>query len=596
MLGNLKNLSLFWQEVKRRNVVRRNTVYAATAFVILELVDIITDPFGLPAWTLKLVVVLLSVGFIVSLIVSWNYDISPEGVLEKTKPAHKAKNEALPITSAGWKIATVVSFLIIIGLIVLNILPSNSQSQNLEELEISIAVLPFVNMSDDEKNVHLGGAFTDEIIMELQKIKAFDRVLSSTSTMQYSENRPTIPEIAEKLNVSYIIEGSIQRHEEEVRIRVQVIRAKQEDHIWADEYNARWDDIFSIQDEIAFKVANELKTVLSSEEIEQIDKQPTDNSEAYDMYLKGRYFWNKRTEKDTKDAIEYFSDAISKDKNYALAYAGLADAYVILAIYEWYLPQQESYMKAKKIASEALKIDPTLAEAYTSLALVKLHHEWDWDGASNDFKRAIQLYPDYETAHHWYSLYLTAVGRHDESIREAKQAQELNPYSPIIVRNVGRRLYFAHKYEQAFEESLNALNLAPDFFPTHWTLGLLYLQKGMFPEAISSLQNAVRYSGDNLYVKSLLGYVYGATGNQGKAQEILNGLLEAAKQAYVPAIAFVNVYIGLGDNDKAILWLEKAYEERSAKLIDLNVNPIFDPLRSDPRFKELVSRMNFPDF
>jgi TolB-like protein/Tfp pilus assembly protein PilF len=589
-------ISRFWQELKRRNVVRRNTVYAATAFVILELVSILIEPFGLPDWTLKLVVLLLSVGFVVSLLLSWFYDFNPEGELEKALPVQLVKMEDNPVSSSTWKIASYISFVVIIGLITFNFVSGNNRSEKIAILEKSIAVLPFENMSDDENNAHLGGAFTDEIIMELQKIKAFDRVLSRTSTMQYDENRPTIPEIAEKLNVNYIIEGSIQRHEEEVRIRVQVIRANQEDHIWAGEYNGKWKDIFSIQDEIAYKVANELKTVLSEEEIEQIDQQQTDNPDAYDMYLKGRYFWNKRTENGTKDAIEYFSKAIELDTNYALAYAGLADAYIILAIYDWYLPYQESYLKAKEIALNALEIDPTLAEAYTSLALVKFYYEWDWSGASINFKRAIELNPDHETAHHWYSMYLTVVGKHDDAIAEAKHARELNPFSPIIVRNVGRRLYFARKYDQASEESLKALTITPDFFPTYWTLGLIYLQKGMFSEAILEMQRAVEYSGDSFLIKSILGYVYGVTGNQAKAQVILNSLLEKSKEGTVPSIAFAYIYIGLGDNDNAINWLEKAYDERSSKLVYLNASPIFDPLRSEPRFLDLVDQMNFPDY
>ena len=586
----------FWKELKRRNVVRRNAVYAGTAFVILELVSIVQEPFGLPEWTVKLVVVVLIISFIVSLILSWFYDINPEGELEKTKPVHMVKNEDKRVSSSTWKIASYISFVVIVGFILFHFVSSNNRSKKIANLEKSIAVLPFENMSDDDSNAHLGAAFTDEIIMELQKIKAFDRVLSRTSTMQYGENRPTIPEIAEKLNVNYIIEGSIQRYEEEVRIRVQVIRANQEDHIWADEYDGKWKNIFSIQDEIAYKVANELKAVLSKEEIEKIDKQPTDNPEAYDLYLKGRYFWNRRTEKDTKDAIEYFSDAIAKDTNYALAYAGLADAYIVLAMYEWHLPPQVSYLKAKEIALEALKIDSTIAEAYTSLALVKLHYEWDWNGASEDFKRAIELNSDYETAHHWYSLYLSAVGLHDEAIAEAKYAREINPFSPIIIRNVGRRLYLARRYDQASEESLKALIITPDFFPTYWTLGLTYLQKEMFSEAILEMQKAVEYSGNSYFIKSLLGYIYGATGNQTKAQMILNDLLEISKEENVPPIAFANIYIGLGDHDNAINWLEKAYEERSSKLIDLNISPIFDPLRSDSRFQDLVDRMNFPDY
>jgi TolB-like protein len=286
-------ITQFWQELKRRKVVRRNMVYAASGFVILELVSIIADPLGLPEGTLRFVFFILCIGFVISIILSWYYDFTPDG-LEKIKSSNEFEEAPVekPSQLIAWKIATYISAVIIVGFIIFYLAVRPNRADYLIDLEKSIAVLPFENMSVDEEYSHMGDAITDEIILELQKIKEFDRVLSRSSTMQYKDNRPTIPEMAEKLGVNYIIEGSIQRHKEDVSIRVQVIRAEHEDHVWADEYDGKWEDIFSIQDEMALKVANELKTVLSPEEIEQIDKQPTDNPEAYDLYLKGRYFWN----------------------------------------------------------------------------------------------------------------------------------------------------------------------------------------------------------------------------------------------------------------------------------------------------------------
>ena len=564
-------ITQFWQELKRRKVVRRNMVYAATGFVIFEFVSNLAVPFGLPDWTLKLVFIILCIGFVFSIILSWFYDITPDG-LERLKFIKQAKDvpPEKPSRLIAWKIATYISAVIIVGFIIFNIAIGPNRPEYLADLEKSIAVLPFENMSVDEEYSHMGDAITDEIILELQKIKEFDRVLSRTSTMQYKDNRPTIPEIADKLGVNYIIEGSIQRHKEDVSIRVQVIRAAHEDHVWADEYNGKWEDIFSIQDEMAFKVANELRTVLSPEEIEQIDKQPTDNIEAYDLYLRGRYFWNKRTKEDLNKSIEFFEQAIEKDTNYALAYAGLADTYVLLAFYEWYLPQQEAYLKGKEFALEALEIDNTLAEAYASLGFVKLFHEWDWNGALKDFKRAVQLNPDYETAHYWYAAYLSAAGQHDEAIAEVKRAQYLDPFSPTINWVASYLLFYARRYDQAIEESLKSLNISPDLPQIHEFLGLSYLQKGMFAEAILAMQKAVRYSGDDLKRKP---YDLKTKAHSGiclmvrqsikpTAQEILNGLIETSKEEYVPSIAFAHIYIGLGDNDNAISWLEKAYEEQ----------------------------------
>lgn len=308
----------------------------------------------------------MCIGLIVSIILSWIYDIKPEGGLEKTKPANKAEAEDIPVRSNSWKIASYTSFVIIVALIIINIVSANSRSREISILEKSIAVLPFDNMSLNEEYGHLGDAFTDEIILELQKIEEFERVLSRSSTLQYKNDRPTIPEMAEKLGVNYIIEGSIQRHKEDVSIRVQVIRAKNEDHIWANEYNGKWEDIFSIQDKIALKIANELKTVLSPEEIEQIEKQPTVNPEAYNLYLKGRNYWHQRTEEDLKQSIFYFNQAIELDSNYALAYAGLADSYFIMAWWGWY-PLKDGYSQAKELAQKALSINPDIAEAHATL-------------------------------------------------------------------------------------------------------------------------------------------------------------------------------------------------------------------------------------
>jgi len=484
--------------------------------------------------------------------------------------------------------------IIVVALFVFNIIGGDKR---INELEKSIAVLPFDNLSSDEEQAWFSEGITDVIINQLSKISDL-RVLSRTSTLKYKEEKKSISEIGEELGVNFLIEGTVQRQENQMMISVQLIQVINEDHLWSELYDREWQDIFITQKEIAQLIAAELKVVLSPDEAEQIDKQPTDNPEAYNLYLKGRYFWNKRTEDGIKEAIEYFNAAIEKDTNYALAYAGLADCHNMILSYEYGSSKDGMYnifQKGKNAAIKALKIDSTLAEAYTSLAYVKLLYEWNWNGALKDLERAIQLNPDYGTAHQWYANCLTVFKRHDEAIAEAKRARELDPFSPIINRNVGRRLYFARQYDQAIEESLRALNINPYFFPTHWTLGLTYLQKGMFSEAILEMQKAVRYSEDNIYIQALLGYVYGATGNYSQAKAILNGLIETSNEVYVPSISYSIIYIGLGDNDNAFSWLEKAYEERSGDLIYLTTNPIYDPLRLDQRFIGLVKKMGFEE-
>ena len=377
MTDTPNKLSQFWQELKRRNVVRVITIYAGAAFVILELVSIIVEPLKLPEWLLPVVIVLLCIGFIIAIILSWIYDIHPEEGIVKTESAHKAKAEDKPVTTNSWRIASYISFVVIMALILINVIPRSNRDKEFRNLEKSIAVLPFENMSNDEEYSHLGGAFTDEIIMELQKIAAFDRVLSRTSTMQYEENRPTIPEIAAKLNVNYLIEGSIQRHEDDVRIRIQVIRAIEEDHIWAEVYEGKWKDIFSIQAEIAFEVASELEMVLTPQEKQLIEKIPTTNLTAYDFYQRGREeYWRSRLNREYSTALKqaeyFFNKALENDPGYALAYAGLAMVhcskyYTMSRVNEQYSAdfyRSKNLDSMNLLAQKSLVLDDQIADAY----------------------------------------------------------------------------------------------------------------------------------------------------------------------------------------------------------------------------------------
>jgi len=595
MATKANKLSKFWQELKRRKVIRVITIYAAVAFVILQLVEILAPSLRLPEWTMNFILVLLIVGFIITVIVSWIYDIHPEGGIVKTELAHKVKEEGNLKSSKSWKVASYISFVVIIGLIILNIIP---RSNNKKILEKSIAVRPFWNESTEQENESFVNGMTEEIRINLSKIADL-RVVSRGSVEKYRDTQYSTIDIAEELNVIYVLEGTAQRVENQVRIHVQLILAENDDHIWETSYTEEIKEVkqvFDIQSQIAQSVARQINAVITKDEIRMIETIPTYNLEAYDMYLKGRYFWNQRTEKGIKEAIEYFLDAVDKDTSYALAYAGLADSYNMVALYGYISSIdaiQNYFQKGKDAAIKALKIDNTLSEAYTSLASFKLYHEWNWIGALKNFEQAIQLNPEYGTARQWYANCLTVFEQHDEAIAEAKRARELDPFTPIINQNVGRRLYFARNYTESIEESLKALSIIPDYFPTLRTLGLSYMQLGMFSEAISELEKAVEYSRDNHYTKAILGYVYGAAGNQTKSQMILNDLMESLEKEYVPSLFFSFIYIGLSDNENAIIWLEKAYEERSPMLIYLNTNPIYDPLRSEPSFIELEEKMGF---
>ena len=454
----------------------------------------------------------------------------------------------------------------------------------------SIAVLPFIDLSPQKDQEYFCDGMTDEITAKLSRLDEW-KVIPRTSVRQYKDTDKDIKEIGKELNVATVLDGSVRKEEDDIRVTATLINVEDGFQLWSDIYGQKLESVFVIQSEIAEKIVEALEMELSLEEKKQLKRNPTENLESYNLYLKGRWSLNKRTEEGIEEAIKYFKDAVEKDANYALAYVGLADCYWLAADY-MQIPSKETIPRAKAAAIKALEIDETLSEAYTSLAAIKLHHEWDWEGARRDFERAIQLNPNYGTAHQWYANCLTVLERLDESIVEAKRARELDPLSPIINRNVGRRLYLARNYDQAIEESLKALRIAPDFFPIHGTLGLAYLQKAMFLEAIAELQKAVSLSGGNLDTKALLGYAYAISGNQAKAQMILNDFMERSKERHIPSITIAVVYIGLGDNDQAIKWLEKAYEEGSHWLVYLKANPIYDTLRSDPHFKALLKRMN----
>ncbi len=574
----------FWEELKRRRVIRVIPVYAAAAFVILELVDILSDPLRLPDWTLNFVLILLCIGFIISFILSWVYDVTPEGI-QKTKPSKQVASVEVQPASTGWKITSFVSIMIIIAFVVFYILGNKKEYSAISELEKSIAVLPFENMSVGEEYSHLGGAFTDEIILELQKIKEFDRVLSRTSTMQYEDSRPTIPEIAEKLNVNYIIEGSIQRYNENVSIRVQVIRAEHEDHVWADEYDGKWEDIFSIQDEIALKVANELKTVLTLEEIDQIDKKPTENIEAYNLFLKGRFFWHRRTEIELEKSINYFEQAIELDSNYALAYVGLADAYFIMPWYSSY-PSKDAFNKADNFVKKALSINNNIAEAHSTLGALAIYHERNWKLAEEELKQAIKLNPNYYVAHQSYYELLNILGRNEEAEEQINLAIKYNPNFFIILNQRANFYYYEVRYEEAIAEFKKVLEIN---YLLSAMEGILkcYLKQGKDKEVIGQVKAIITKNGSKNFDK-LLDEIYQISGTEGIIYWYIDWLILNKPQRLRNISSF---YAIVGDEQKAIEFLEKCLDSDQLGKLYINSNTDFNILRKNPKFQTMLKEL-----
>ncbi len=585
----------FWQELKRRRVIRVIPVYAAAAFIILELVDIIAEPLGLPDWTLKLVLVLLCIGLVISIILSWIYDFTPDG-FKRTRITGKSRyrEEEKPARILGWKIATYTSIVVIAGLLILNIFGKRERFVSLDTINKTIAVLPFENMSDNNEDAHLGDAITDEIIMQLYKINEFE-VRSRTSVMQYKNSNKSSPEIGEELNVNYLLEGSAQRHGERVRIRVQLIHAPSDDHIWGDVYPGEWKDILDIQINMAKKVAEELNSVLSPKEMKSIEKKPTENTEAYDLYLKGRWFWNKWTDADIEKGIEYFRRAIDMDPDFALAYAGLAEAYNTLSFYGQ-LDPQNTYPIALELALRALEIDNTLSEAHVALAFIKAYYFWDWEGSEDEFREAISLDPNNITAHHLFAYFLVVLARYDEALEEINKALSLDPLNMITNRTLGDFYYHRREYDKAEEQLIKTLEMDSSFNYTHAYLGLVYLQKSLCEKALKELEKEAHLgTGTNDIALAWSGYAHAICGNRKEGYEVVNKLIELNRNKHIPPSYFAWLYFALQDYESGFEYLGKAYEVKDPWLTEIKNNHFYDKVRSDPRFIDLLKKMNLDD-
>jgi len=459
----------------------------------------------------------------------------------------------------------------------------------------SIAVLPFVDMSSQKDQEFFCDGMAEELINALTKIEKL-QVASRTSAFQFKGKAHDIHEIGKKLKVQTVLEGSVRKARNRLRITAQLVNVADGYHLWSEKYDRDMEDIFAIQDEISLAIVDKLKVRLLGEEKDNLVKRYTDNIDAYNLYLKGRYFWSKRTEEGLKKGIEYFKKAIEKDQHYALAYAGLADSYSLLCSYHILLPKG-SIPRAMTAARRAMEIDDALAEAYEALAHLRILYDWNWSEAEQEFKRAIQINSGFATAHQRYSLLLTVMGQLDQAIAQIKQAQELDPLSLIINTDVALISYIARQYDRAIEQCRYVIDMDRNFGVAHFALGLAYEQKGVYQEAIAELQKGIATSGGITVMTGALGHTYAVSGKRDKAQKVLRELKELSKRRYVSPYSIATIYIGLGEKDRAFEWLQKAYEDRSVWLIHLHlkVDPRLDSLRSDPRFTVLLKKMGLEE-
>jgi TolB-like protein/Flp pilus assembly protein TadD len=595
----------FFAELKRRNVYKVAVAYAVVAWLLIQAASIFLPAFDAPPWVMKIFIIVIIFGFPVALIFSWAFEITPEGI--------KLESEIEPNKSiarrTGRKIVAMTIALAVVaaGLFVYQLVRSTAHS-HLEGgapatpgtdglagarpsiSNKSIAVLPFDNLSRDPDNAYFCEGVQDEILTRLAKVADL-KVISRTSTEQFRSKPGNVGDIARQLGVADILEGSVQKADDSVRVNVQLINALTDAHLWADTYDRKLTDIFAIESEIAKTIADTLQTKLSGSEQRAIAARPTESTEAHQLYLKGRFFWNKRTGNDLKKSIDYFEQAIAADPNYALAYAGVADAYVLLPGYSGGNPR-DCYPKAIAAAKKALELDDTLAEARTSLALAIWYYDFDFSQANREFQRAIELNPNYAIAHQQYgNNTLSAIGRFNDAIAEGKRAVELDPLSLVINADLGVDYYYARRYDEAIAQLRKLLEMDPGYYFAYVTLGQALEMKGARDAAIAEYQKA-RALNDDPSVLALLAHAYGLSGNKMEAEKILDQLKALSKARYVSAYSFALAYLGLGNKEQALRWLEQSYQDRAGADVGwIRVDPLLDPLHGDRRFEALAEKI-----
>jgi TolB-like protein/Flp pilus assembly protein TadD len=523
----------------------------------------------------------------------------PEPVTEDppaTDPGHKIQGagSAVGPNRRLWPTGSVIGVLvlvIILGLSILSVWRFRSRAPAPTGIR-SIAVLPLENLSGDASQNYFADGMTDELITDLAQISAL-RVISRTSVMSYKGARKPLPQIARELNVDAVVEGTVLRSGDQVRITAQLIEAATDKHLWSQSYEGELRDTLALQNRVAGAIADQIRINLTPREQAALKNVKVVNPDAYESYLKGRYFWNKRTADGLKVALAYFKQAIDEDPKYAQAYSGLADTYALLGDWQYaVMTPKEAFPKAKAAAIKALELDSTLGEAHNSLAFVLDGFDWDFDSAGKEFQRAIELNPGYATAHHWYAWHLSLLGRFDEAIAEMRKAENLDPLSLIINADFAELLGLAHSYDESIRQSRKTIEMDPNFALAHNQLAQAYLKKHMYDEAVAELQEAVKLSGSSPTCIANLARAYVASGKKNEAVKLLDDLKKRSNPGYSNAAEIAMIYVSLGDRDQAMNWLEKGYDERFNPGVLLR--PGFDPLRSDSRFQNLVHRIGLP--
>ena len=574
-------------EFKRRRVFRALIAYGIAAFAVLQISEPVTHALHLPEWTLTFMVVALGAGFPIVILLAWAFDVSPSGI-ERAAPVRsdrKAGFEGVRLT------------LLLVGIGLLAAAPGvtwhflvRGGAQRLPERasasrKASLAVLPFVNMSRDKEDEYFSDGITEEVINALANVEGL-HVVSRTSAFAFKGKNVSVRTIGEELAVATVLEGSIRREGRAVRITAQLVNTVDGYHLWSQTYDRELQNVFAVEDELARAIAHALRPKLVKASSPLV-RQATASLEAHDLYLRGRHYWNKRTEAGLMKAVDVFQQALDLDPSYALAHVGLADSIGLLIEYGNARPA-DALPKAKAHAQRALELDRELAEAYASLGMISTF-EFDWKKAEQQYRRAIELRPGYATVHHWYSLDLVLLARFEEAQPEAERARQLDPVSLIINNMVGFVFWAKRDYARAIEEFTRTLELDPGFSTARMNLASAYFRSGRYADALAELDKVNEPTADQIASRAL---ILAGSGERGKAVDLLARLEDRSTREYVSPVTLALVRISLGDKEPALALLEKGYAERDFRLRYLKIAPMWDPLRRDPRFQRLLKQVN----
>ena len=575
----------FLAELKRRNVYKVAVAYIVAGWALAQGIAQVFPVFDVPNWTIRLIVLLIIIGFPIALFLAWAFELTPEGLkrTEDVDPAAQPREK-----SRAWIYIVIAGALFSIGLFMLGRYGFREKAPSSNEpLAKSIAVLPFGNLSRDPDNEYFAAGIQDEIITRLAQVSDL-KVISCSSTQRYKGTGQNLRQVASELGVTNILEGSVQKANDQVHVNVQLLNALTDSHLWADTFDRRLTDVFGVESEIAKTIADTLRAKLSGREAATLSARPTENGAAHELYLKGRFFWNKRDTNDLEKALTYFQQAAKEDPNYALAWSGIADVYVLLPLYGGANPA-DAYPKAKEAANKAIALDSNLAEPHSALGLIASVFDFDAPLSMREFEKAIALNPNYATAHHWLGNgLLESIGNFDRSIAEMKRALELDPLSIPINGDLGVAYYFAGRYPEGIAQLRKALDLDPNSYYLHYNLGEVLELSGDLPGAISEYEKSAALDTDP-YALALLGHAEALAGNRAAALKILQQL--AVSSRYAPDYSVGLVYLGLGDKNQAMDWLEKSFAKRQPDLNTIRFDPLLKPLHGDPRFEALAEKI-----